>query len=241
MSDSRSPAAPDSLPPDHSLHAIVPAAGRGDRFGGPSPKQFVRIAGRPLVSWTIEKLLAAGCASIVVALPEESLAEARGLATDSRVRFVAGGSTRQASVAAALMESPAEPVDWVAVHDGARAAVAVEDFVATSRAAFEADGAVLGRSLSDTVKVLEDGQIVETLQRARLFRAETPQVFRRRTLERALDRARRDCFVGTDESALVERLGEVHIAAVEARHANPKLTYREDLAELERLLEVRLS
>jgi 2-C-methyl-D-erythritol 4-phosphate cytidylyltransferase len=63
-----------------------------------------------------------------------------------------------------------------------------------------------------------------------LFRAETPQVFRRETLERALEAARQDRFVGTDEAALVERLGDVELRAVEARFANPKVTYPEDLA-----------
>ena len=225
----RDPAAP-------ALHALVPAAGRGERFGGGVPKQFLPIAGRPLVAWTVARLLEAGCASVVVALPDDRLAGSAELSADPRVAFVAGGATRQASVATALEASPARADDLVAVHDGARAAVAASDFAATAAAAARAGGAVLGRAVTDTVKAVEDGRVVATVDRSRLFRAETPQVFRRDTLERALEAARRDRFVGTDEASLVERLEGVSIAAVEARHPNPKLTYREDLEALERAL-----
>jgi 2-C-methyl-D-erythritol 4-phosphate cytidylyltransferase len=80
------------------------------------------------------------------------------------------------------------------------------------------------------------GAILDTADRARLFHAETPQVFRRAALAEALERARRDGFVGTDESSLVERMGGRRIAAVPAHHPNPKLTAAGDLAALERLL-----
>lgn len=147
-----------------------------------------------------------------------------------------GGATRQASVAAALAASPALAGDLIAVHDGARAAVAPEDVRATVVAAAASGGAVLGRTVGDTVKEIEAGRIVSTVDRAHLFRAETPQVFRRQVLERALARAAHDRFVGTDESSLVERLGEIEIVAVQAGSPNPKLTFREDLAAMTHLL-----
>jgi 2-C-methyl-D-erythritol 4-phosphate cytidylyltransferase len=225
-----------SSPGAFELHALVPAAGRGERFGGGVPKQFLRIAGRPVVAWTVERLLESGCASIVVALPEDRLDSAAEIATDRRVSFVAGGATRQASVATALEASPARSRDLVAVHDGARAAVSTADIAATAVAATRHDGALLGRAVTDTVKSVAGGLVVGTVDRVRLFRAETPQIFRRETLERALEAARRDRFVGTDEASLVERLAGVSIAAVEAQHPNPKLTYREDLEALERAL-----
>ena len=220
------------------LHAIVPAAGRAERFGTGELKQLSRVAGRPLVAWTVERLLAFGCASVVVAFPEEVLAAARhALPDDPRVSTVTGGATRQASVASALAESPAAAEQWVAVHDGARAVVALSDLAVALIAAEAGDGSVLGRDLTDTLKRVEEGRIVETLDRRALFRAETPQIFRRRTLERAFEAARRDRFVGTDEASLVERLGGMRIAAVRAEYPNPKLTYPEDLAEIERLLD----
>jgi 2-C-methyl-D-erythritol 4-phosphate cytidylyltransferase len=239
MNSPRPPGAASPVPADVRFHAVVPAAGRGERFGGSAPKQFLAIAGRPILAWTIDRLRAAGATSIVVALPEESLDDASRWLAAEDLRLVAGGATRQASVAAALAASPALAGDLVAVHDGARAAVTPADVravVAAAAAAPAGGGAVLGRVVVDTIKELAAGRIGGTIDRARLFRAETPQVFRREVLERALARAERDRFVGTDESSLVERLGDVEITAVEACSPNPKLTVREDLEAMARLL-----
>ena len=235
-----SPSRPDAHPAvaaGSPFHALVAAAGRSERFGGGVPKQYLEVGGRPLLAWTLDRLFAAGAASVVVALPEEVVATAPArIADDPRLIWVAGGAIRQASVAAALAASPAAPGELVAVHDGARAAAAPADVVATVAAAAATGGAVLGRVPTDTVKRIEAGRVVATVERATLFRAETPQVFRRATLERALAAARRDGFVGTDESALVERLGDVEIRAVAARHPNPKVTFAEDFEAVARLL-----
>ena len=217
------------------FHAVVPAAGRGERFG--AAKQFVPVAGRPLLAWTVRRLREAGAASITLVLPADDLGDARRrLAADPEVICVAGGETRQASVALGVAASPAASADLVAVHDGARAAVAVEDLVATVAAAQRSGGAILGRPVTDTIKEVAAGLVVRTVDRSRLLRAETPQVFRRSTLEAALATARRDCFVGTDEASLVERLGGVEIVAVAARWPNPKVTLVEDLETVARLL-----
>jgi len=122
------------------------------------------------------------------------------------------------------------------VHDGARPAVALDDIAATLEAARHADGAVLGRQLADTLKRLEGERIETTVDRHGLFRAETPQIFRRAIFARALAAAARDHFEGTDESSLVERLPGARILAVVAQHPNPKLTEPADRGLLERLL-----
>ncbi len=219
------------------VHGVIPAAGRGERFGGDRPKQFLEVGGRSLVAWSVERLRRAGVASLTVAVPADSLAEAsRLLPSAAWLRIVEGGATRQASVATALAACPAASEDLVAVHDAARPATAIADLVAVTKAAARTGGAVLGRAVSDTLKRIEAWRIVATLDRRALFRAETPQVFRRATLERALARARDDRFVGTDEASLVERLGDVAIAAVEAAALNPKVTVPADLALVEWLL-----
>lgn len=219
------------------VHGVVPAAGRGERFGGDRPKQFLEVAGRPLLAWTVDRLRRAGFASVTVAAPAEALDEARRLLPAAAwLRVVEGGATRQASVWAALAASPALADDLVAVHDAARPATAVADLRAVIESAARSGGAVLGRAVSDTIKRIEAWRVVATLDRRTLFRAETPQVFRRATLERALGRARDERFVGTDEASLVERLGEVAIAAVEAAAPNPKVTVPADLALVEWLL-----
>jgi len=226
-----------SLPFGSTLvHALVPAAGRGERFGGEEPKQFAPVAGRPLLAWTIERLLGAGVTSLTVAVPSELIDRARSLIEDPRLLFVAGADTRQGSVEVCMAASPADPEELVLVHDGARPAVAAADLGACVAAALQNDGAVLGRPVSDTLKLVASGEIQSTVDRSFLFRAETPQVFAREVLERALAEAAEARFVGTDEASLVERLPGVRLAAVTAESLNPKLTRPADLTLVEALL-----
>ena len=216
----------------------MPAAGSGARFGGAVPKQLIEIGGRQVVEWTVERLLAAGLSGLTVALPGDWIARVPGkLGEDPRVTVVPGGRTRQESVSACLKESHAAEDDLVVVHDGARPALALTDLLATVEAARTSDGAVLGRELSDTLKRTQSGRIVSTVDRELLFRAETPQVFRRSVLEEALGASARDGFEGTDEASLVERLPGRKIIAVMAQAPNPKLTSSRDMPLLQSLLE----
>jgi len=237
LSDAERPAGAFELPAGFVFHGLVAAGGRGERFGGGTPKQYLELNGAPIVGHAVARLLSAGAESVVVALPEDAPDRVRRLLLeDERVTLVEGGATRQASVAAALSASPAAATELVAVHDGARPATSVEDIRAVVAAAREVGAAILGRKLSDTLKRTSGGRVIETVDRRQLFRAETPQVMRREVLERAYDAARAACFVGTDESSLVERLEGVVIAAVEASHSNPKLTRQEDLVRMRDLL-----
>ena len=225
------------LVPAARVHAVVPAAGRGLRFGGTLSKQFESIAGRPLLAWTVERLLAAGVDSVTVALPGDVAVAPPDWLADPRICTVAGGDSRQESVTAALAASPAEGRDLVLVHDGARPALAAADLLAVCQAALSADGAVLGRGASDTLKLVEQGVIVGTVDRSRVFRAETPQVFRRELLERAIEAALAVGFTATDEASLVERFPGMRVLAVEAVAPNPKLTTPADLPLVRALLE----
>ncbi len=220
--------------------ALVPAGGSGSRFGSATPKQFLTVAGRPLLAWTLSRLRAAGVDEIVVALPAGvSLPEDAACAG---VRTTLGGPTRQASVANCVASALGSGDDLLLIHDGARAAVHPEDVARTIVAAAAASGgAILGRFVSDTLKRVQDGAVVETVDRATLFRAETPQVFRRAVFERALAAAARDGFEGTDEASLVERLPDAVVTAVAAAHANPKLTEPADLPVLVALLTAGVS
>jgi len=229
---------PTRLDPGAVVHAVVPAAGRGVRFGGALSKLFESIAGKPLLAWTVDRLLAAGVESVTVALPAAVAEDPPAwLRTDRRVRAVAGGDSRQVSVALAVAASPAQPRDLVLVHDGARPVLATEDLFAVCHAALTADGAVLGRHVSDTLKLVSGAEIRGTLDRRGLFHAETPQVFRREVLERAIAAAVEARFAGTDESALVERLPGLRIVAVEAGSPNPKVTTPADLPLVRALIE----
>lgn len=218
------------------VHGLVPAAGRGERFGGETPKQFLEVAGRPVLAWTVERLLAARVTTLTIAVPAEQIDRARALVDDSRVLFVAGADSRQGSVQVCLAACPADPEELVLVHDGARPAVASEDVAACIAALESYDGAVLGRPVSDTLKLVTTGEIQSTVDRSFLFRAETPQVFSRELLERALAEGDAAGFFGTDEASAVELLAGVRLAAVTARHPNPKLTTQSDLAFVGALL-----
>ena len=222
---------------DSPFYALVPAAGSGSRFGGALPKQLMNLGGRPVLSWTLSRLLAAGACRVTVALPAYYLHEAETvLGVDPRVSWVAGGASRQASVELCLEATAGDPDDLILIHDGARPAVAMADVEATVIAATSSGAAVLGRPMGDTVKRVEAGEVKQTIDRHHLFRAETPQVFRRRILARALASARRHRFHGTDEASLVERLRGQKITAVEATAPNPKLTESGDWEVVEALL-----
>ncbi len=219
-----------------AIHALVPAGGRGERFGGERPKLLWVVRGKPVLAWTLEGL-AGRTASVTVAIPAEMLEVATAaVPAGPHVRWVSGGTTRQESVAACLAACPAAPHDWVLVHDGARPTLREEDLAGCLAGAGGADGAVLGRPVADTLKLVAGGLVQGTVDRSYLFRAETPQVFARQLLERALAAARESGFVGTDEASLVERLPGTRIAAVTARHPNPKLTTSADLPLIEALL-----
>lgn len=214
--------------------ALLPAGGRGLRFGAAEAKQFVRIEGRPVVAWAVARLRAAGVDEIVLAVPAGAALPPDEALAGTRV--VEGGDTRQQSVARCLAAARPGDDDLVLVHDAARAAVHPEDVRRVVAAAAGGGGAVLGRPSSDTVKRVVGGEIRDTLDRRELFRAETPQVFRGAVFARAVARAERDGFEGTDESSLVERLGSERILAVAALHPNPKLTEPADLPFVAALL-----
>lgn len=223
--------------------AIVPAAGGGRRFGGDRPKQFVPVLGRPLLAWTVERLLAVPeVERLVVATPPRLTKETRAMLmreVPSRpgveISAVEGGRRRQDSVRAALSAAEIGPSDWVAVHDGARPCLAAADLAEVLRSAAGSGGAgaVLGRPVSDTLKMVVGGRLHETVDRSGLFRAETPQVFRAGDLREALDRAEREDLQVSDESSL---FASGSVDAVTASHPNPKLTGASDLPAIEALL-----
>ena len=218
------------------IHALIPASGRGARFGGVLPKQFREVLGRPLLWWSVLRLREAGVQRFVVAVPGDLLElAAQALAGLSGVRLVAGGATRQASVRCCLDACEGGSDELVLVHDAARCAVDPEDVVATILEARNGGAAILGRPVTDTIKRVVDGHIVATEDREQLFRAETPQVFVRRLLEEGYRRVGE--IEATDESALVERIGAIAIRAVVARQPNPKVTWEGDLVLVESLLQ----
>jgi 2-C-methyl-D-erythritol 4-phosphate cytidylyltransferase len=213
--------------------AILLAAGRGERLGEDTPKAFVDLQGRPLLSHAVDS--ATGCAAIslvVVAVPrgfeERALAHVAHLG--ERARVVVGGASRQGSVAAALgvLATHGGPVDAVVVHDVARPLATAALFDAVLDGLAVADGVVPGIPVSDTIKRVRRGVVAETLLRDELVAVQTPQAFRRAALERAHAAARGDGVEATDDAALLERIG-ARVAVVAGNPRNIKVTGPEDL------------
>lgn len=227
--------------------AIVVAGGSGERFGAQGGKQLAELQGRPVVAHSVVAVASArSVAEVIVVCHPDRVEEYRdalsGLAVDASLDFVAGGDTRQASVAAGLAALPADTA-VVAIHDGARPLV---PHALTERAieALAQDpalaGVVVGHASSDTIKLTDGELIIETPDRARLWAVQTPQVFRVEPLRRAFAAAEHDGFLGTDDASLVERIGE-QVRLIEGPADNIKVTRPEDIAIAEAVLAWRRS
>ena len=210
---------------------IIPAAGTGTRFGGDIPKQFQPLAGKPILQHVVERfLIHDDVAQIHIAVSEQLLtvvAQGQG----DRVRFVAGGETRQQSVAEAFRAAGNE-FDLVGVHDAVRPFFADATFRAVLAAAQEHGGALPAIRVADTIHTTRDDFIDLTLDRSSFVLAQTPQCFRYEVLRDIIDRGEREGIEGTDEAGLAAQLG-VKVRVVPGDSMNFKITRPDDLAMAE--------
>ena len=218
---------------------ILPAAGGSTRFGGPHKKPFVSLAGRPV--WLRAADLFTHRSDVAVVLVvvapadrDEFAGRFGHLLVPGRVRLVAGGAERFESVANALAELPAD-IDVVAVHDAVRPLTPPAVIDAVLRAAAEHGAAVPAVAVADTLKRADAGRVVETVPRAGLWQAQTPQAFRRDWLTAAY--ARRASLPGpvTDDAQLVEACGHP-VRLVPGSPLGFKITTPDDLALAEAVL-----
>lgn len=209
-----------------SALVIIPAAGSGSRFGGEIPKQFLQLAGTPILLRVIERFFNnPDVAQIVVAVAEPLLANVK---QTERVRFVAGGATRQESVTNAFASAEGE-FDVVAVHDAVRPFFKAAMFHALIDAARESGASFPAVPVTDTIHVVKEGFLISTPNRSALAAAQTPQCFRPEVLRDVLARAREERFDATDEAGLAARYGHT-VRVIEGDVANFKITRPEDLA-----------
>ena len=226
---------PASGGPD--VWVVVPAGGRGVRMG--RKKQDIRLGARPVLRWTLDVLEATReVEGIVVAVPAEDVAAwRRRLRSCRKVRaVVAGGPERQESVARGLAAVPPAAA-WILVHDGARPCITPELVRRVAEATRTHGAAVAALPVAETVKRGAEGWVKETVPRDGLWTIQTPQGFRAELLREAHRRARADGILGTDDAALVERLG-APVRLVSGLPGNLKITRPEDLPLARRLLVV---
>jgi 2-C-methyl-D-erythritol 4-phosphate cytidylyltransferase len=208
-----------------TVWVVVVAAGSGSRFG--SPKQFAEIEGRALVDWSVVAARSVADGVVLVVPPADAPSDTHGADV-----IVSGGETRTASVRAGLEAVP-DDADVIVVHDGARplaSAALFRSVVEAVRAG--APGAIPAIALADTVKRVDHGDVVSTLDRSGLVTVQTPQAFRAELLRRA-HAAGGDA---TDDAALVEAQGAT-VRVVPGDPRNLKVTTPADLAMVRALVE----
>lgn len=217
-----------------SAWAVLVAAGRGTRAGLDANKVFYPVEGRSPLSRSLDAIAQTGLyEGIVLVLAKDDFLAYRALAEREGAcplvkSVVAGGKTRQESVFAGLKVVP-ESVEWVSIHDAARPFAGEALFRATLDAARETGSGVISTDVTDTVKRVEEGRAVETLDRERLRAVQTPQSFRREEILRAHMAALADGFAGTDDASLYEReFGSATLVTADGARENVKLTHRGD-------------
>jgi 2-C-methyl-D-erythritol 4-phosphate cytidylyltransferase len=222
-----------------TVAVIVPAAGAGARMGGIA-KPLLQLGGEPVLVHALRPFLARpDVVRVVVALPGAEAASPPPWLTrlDRRITIVLGGAERADSVILALDAVP-DDIDIVVVHDAARPLV-TPAVIERTIAAAAAGGAIAGIAATDTVHEVDaGGRIVATLDRSRLWQAQTPQAFPRAVLVDACRRAAAEGWRGTDEAALVNRYGG-SIVVVEGDRENIKVTVPADVAIAESILQAR--
>ncbi len=236
---------------------IIPAAGKGLRYGatGP-PKQFLQVSGRSLLTHSVCTALSVPrITSIFLAVPEEAITDTEALlirelprtddgaqhlpsALDPRVTIVAGGASRQESVALALRAITPDDADLVFVHDAVRPLATAELYERVGVAAMTYGATIPCIALSDTIKEVRDGVVVSTPSRSHFRRVQTPQAFAPDILIAAHARAIERGIHGTDDSSLVELFGAT-VHCVNGEETNVKVTTPSDLQFVEWMLSLK--
>ena len=221
---------------------VLPAAGSGKRMGAGQNKLFLQLAGKPILAHTLLVFEQdPNCTGIWIAVKDEERDVVQALLKDHRISKVkglpTGGEERQHSVHSCIKQM--KNVNIVLVHDAARPFITEPIIKQLAETAYFQGAAIAGVRVKDTMKVVRDGIIEETIDRELLWSIQTPQAFRFNLLAEAEDVAEKIGFLGTDEAMLVERLGhKIHI--VESSYENVKMTTKEDLLFGEAILANRM-
>lgn len=223
------------------VHVLIPAAGAGRRMGAKVNKQYLSLGGRPILAHTISLFENHPAVdSITLIAPEDEIAFCRDDIVSqydfTKVRqIVVGGKERQDSVRNGLRACAAAEDDIVLIHDGVRPLLPPDLIDAAIAEAVKAGAALVAVPVKDTVKVVDQGQVLQTPDRSTLWLAQTPQAFRYQLIATAHEKAYKEAYQATDDAQLVEWLGEP-VAIVSGSYQNLKITTPEDLLLAESFL-----
>ncbi len=212
---------------------VIPAAGKAERFGGAEKKTFAKLDGRPVFLRSIELFINREdvCQTILAVAPEdmEQVKTKYGANLGFMgVTLVEGGEERVDTIAAAL-EKVAEDAEYIAIHDAARPCATSDMIDAVFSEARKSGAAILAAPLNGTIKRVSDSKVIdETVPRAGMYEAQTPQVFKVQLFKDAMSRRGEIDSEITDEALLFEKLGET-VSVVECDHTNLKITNKADM------------
>jgi 2-C-methyl-D-erythritol 4-phosphate cytidylyltransferase len=225
------------------ITAIIAAAGYGTRMHTPGGKQFLELAGKPILQHTLE--IFSGCDAIdeiVLTVNPDDLDKAKSFVRQNNftkvIAVVPGGKERQNSVYNALLQVH-EDTNIVLVHDGARPLVTKELIVRIASEIKIDDAVIPGVPVKDTTKTVKDGIVQNTLDRKSLMSIQTPQAFRFKLLKEAYERGRRTGYLATDDARFIERLGH-KVKVVPGSYENIKITTPEDIIIAEAIIQKRV-
>ena len=223
------------------VKALIAAGGRGERIGGILPKQFIEIKKKPVLAYTVEKFEKCELIDeIILVVPEDYMSFCSYNIVDvcdfKKVkRILSGGKERQDSVYKGLL-ALSKDTDIVLIHDGVRPFISTEKIGKSIEMCKKEKAVILALPVNDTVKRVDEEYVVTTLDREKLWIAQTPQTFEYKLILEAYKKAMEDGFTGTDDSSLVERLG-FKVRVLEGESQNIKITTQEDLVLAKRILE----
>ncbi len=217
------------------IGVVIPAAGTGSRMKSKTPKQFLMLSGIPILVHTIKAFInIREIETISLPVAEEHVDTSTRLLQKyisdkdlKKIIITKGGANRQLSVKAGIKALPTD-IDIIMVHDGARPFISKETIINCIQATKKYGAAIVALKVNDTIKLASNSIITKTVDRKDLYRAQTPQGFRRHLMEKAWQIAEKSNFSGTDEASLLEKAG-VPVMIVEGEEKNIKITVPTDL------------
>jgi 2-C-methyl-D-erythritol 4-phosphate cytidylyltransferase len=214
-------------------YGILVAGGHGKRMGAMVPKQLLKLGGVTILKRTLAPFLKCPDIAGIVIVAEESIVAqisdiTHNIYENSKgIAVVKGGTERQDSVMNGLETIP-DDTDIIVIHDAVRPFVTSGLISQCVQSAIQHGAVTVARSITETVKVIDNGMVVKTLDRSQLYSAQTPQAFRAELIRNAHRKARKENFTGTDDCMLVERLG-YPVYIIEGNDMNIKITTPTDL------------